>query len=68
MKIKKIKLRNIRSYEDQEINFDYKELFYSLGARTITEEVNNKINDSHYGVSGHNIISELFYNDIINKL
>jgi hypothetical protein len=50
------------------INFDYKELFHSLGARTITEEVNNKINDSHYSITGHNIISELFYDDIINKL
>lgn len=50
------------------INFDFKELFKSNGAKTISEESNNKINDSHYGLSGHNIIYELFYNDIISKI
>lgn len=37
------------------------------GGRTIAEETNNKIIDSHFGASGHAVIAELFYKHITNE-
>ncbi len=49
-------------------NFGYKDIVFDLGGKTITEETNNEINDDHFGKSAHDILSDLFYNDIINKI
>lgn len=38
----------------------------NYGGRTIAEETDYKLNDSHFGVSGHNVTAELFYKHITN--
>jgi hypothetical protein len=46
----------------------YVDYIVSLGGKTITKETNNKINDGHFGLSGHQVIVNLFYDDIIKKI
>jgi hypothetical protein len=49
-------------------NEGYINLFWNNGARTITEETNGIINDGHFGISGHKVISDLFYEYILRNI
>ena len=39
---------------------------FKLGGKTIFQETNKMINDSHFGESAHKIMGELFYDHIVN--
>lgn len=43
-------------------------MIYGNGGKSITFETNNKIEDSHFGKTAHNVLGELIYNDIKNKI
>jgi multiple antibiotic resistance protein len=43
-------------------------LFKEEGVKTIIEETNEKVRDWHYGVTGHQIQCDLFYNYIIKNI
>jgi hypothetical protein len=54
--------------EDLNKDQGYIDLLWNNGARTIADETNGKILDGHFGLSGHNVITKLFYEDIIKKI
>lgn len=45
----------------------YIDLVYDNGGMSIRHETNEKLIDDHLGVSGHNVLSDLFYNYINNN-
>jgi hypothetical protein len=63
---KKWLLNDKFSYD--KIDYGYKDVVFELGGKTITEESNNLIIDDHFGKTAHDVLSELFYDDIIKKI
>jgi hypothetical protein len=51
-----------------EINEDLYSLVRNRGGQSINDESNGKINDGHLGKTGHEVLGELIYKDIINKI
>jgi hypothetical protein len=50
------------------IESNYIYLITSHGGQTIIDETNGKILDYHFGVSGHKVICDLFYDDIVKDI
>lgn len=70
VKYKNNEIKNDKKYLLSDIlgDKDYMGLFNNNGAKTIIEETNQKVRDWHYGVTGHQVQCDLFYNYIIKNI
>jgi hypothetical protein len=70
VKYKNNEIKNDKKYLLSDIlgDKDYMGLFNDNGAKTIIEETNQKVRDWHYGVTGHQVQCDLFYNYIIKNI
>jgi len=50
------------------LDSDYIHLITSHDGKTIIKETNGNVSDYHFGVSGHKVICDLFYDDIIKDI
>ena len=70
IKYKNNEIKNDKRYliNDMLGDRDYMNLFKEEGAKTIMEETNENVRDWHYGVVGHQVQCDLFYNYIIKNI
>jgi hypothetical protein len=70
VKYKNKEIKNDKKYLLSDIlgEKDYMGLFIDNGAKTIIDETNQNVRDWHYGVTGHQVQCDLFYDYIIKNI